>query len=169
MELIQFTENTGALVNRVVYSVVEKTCVKLIKHAIGNKGYDSFTGNTVTSYACGIYYNGDLMGIILAADGMKKPVAKKIKKGKRLFLKRPYEGKSRAVKGTVKVDDFYGAESSEKFLESYRPIIKNGYAIVMTTGTEYSEYLENVRELNVLSDTQKDSIDILLSSITPLE
>ena len=38
----------------------------------------------------------------------------------------------------------------------------------MTTGTEYSEYLENVRNLNVLTDTSKSGKDILLKELKPM-
>ena len=44
-----------------------------------------------------------------------------------------------------------------------------GFSVVMTTGTEYSEYLENVRNLNVLTDTFKSSKGIMLEELKPME
>lgn len=156
------------IINNYLYGLVEHSCANLIDHALKEREFDGFTGNTQTSYACGIYYNGGLMGIVIAGNAMRKPVHVKVRKGERVFLRRPYEGKPRSVIGRVDVDGEWGADSAAEFLASYRPFIKKGFSVVMTTGTEYSEYLENVRNLNVLTDTFQSSKGIVLEEIKPI-
>lgn len=156
------------IINNYLYELVENLCADLIDHALKEREYDGFTGNTQTSYACGIYYNGGLMGMVIYGDTMRRPVHVKIRKGERVFLRSPYEGKARSVIGRVDVDGEWGADSAADFLSSYRPFIKKGFSVVMTTGTEYSEYLENVRNLNVLTDTFQSSKRIVLEEIKPI-
>lgn len=124
----------------------------IIEHAIDNKEWRSFTGNTVTSYAFGCYENGALFEIFISGDEMKSPIRAKVEKGEVLFLQNPYEGKARAIKGRVDITNKFGYDFSFSFLQRYKTR-KKGYSIVITTGTEYSEYLEIVYELNTLTDT----------------
>jgi len=60
-------------------------------------------------------------------------------------------------------------ESSFRILQTLSPKTK-GLSIIMTTGTEYSTYLESVHNLNVLSDTAKGSNvkNLLYTSFKPL-
>lgn len=156
------------IINDYLYAAVERSCVDLIDDALKEREFVGFTGNTQTSYACGIYFNGSLMGMVIAGNTMPKPVHIKVKKGERVFLSNPYEGKARAVVGKANVEDEFGADSASDFLSSYNPFIKKGFSVVMTTGTEYSEYLENVRNLNVLTMTAGASSKILLKELKPM-
>lgn len=151
-----------------LYAAIERSCMELIDHALKSKEYKGFTGNTQTSYVCGIYRDGKLLGAFASGDNMRKPIRMKVGKGQRIFLKNPYEGKARSVTGRVDVDKEFGAESAAKFLMSYKPHVKKGFSVVMTTGTEYSEYLENVRNLNVLTDTFQSSKGIVLEELKPM-
>lgn len=122
----------------------------LLDDAIFRKEYESFTGNTITSLAYGVYENGNLTDVVFVS-GLQPPVHAKIKEGRVLYLKDPYEGLPRARKGYVAITDQYGADTSLKTLQSVRPHGGNG--IVVTTGTEYSSFLEGVFGMNVLSET----------------
>lgn len=157
------------LINDYLYAAVERTCIGLIDNALKEREFEGFTGNTQTSYACGIYYNGGLMGMVISGNSMKKPIRIKVRKGEHVHLKTPYEGKSRTVIGRVDVDGNLGADSASDFLSSYKPFVKKGFSVVMTTGTEYSEYLENVRNLNVLTDTFQSSKGIVLEELKPMQ
>lgn len=150
-------------------AAIGRACVSLIDHALKEKGYQGFTGNTQTSYACGIYLDGHLQSVYASGDSMKRPVHVKIRKGERVYLSSPYEGQARAVTGRADVAGKYGEESAVKFLMSYKPFVKKGFSVAMTTGTEYSEYLENVRDLNVLTGTFKSSRGIMLEELKPTE
>lgn len=151
-------------------SEIENACEELIYKALNiNREFQGFTGNTQTSYACGIYFNGKLVEMIIAGDTMRKPIRLKVEHKEVAYLPDPYEGKPRPVEGKVKVDSFYGAKTSADFLASYKPFINKGFSVVMTTGTEYSEYLENVLNLDVLTDTYKSAKGIVLETLKPMK
>lgn len=144
-------------------------CDTLVNDAIQKKEFQSFTGNTVTSFACGIYIDGSLNYMVASGEKMASPVHVKIQNGQTVYLKNPYEGRPRSVKGKVNiVYDDSGMESSFKILQNLKT--GKGLSIIMTTGTEYSTYLENVHNLNVLSDTAKESNikNLLYKSFKPL-
>lgn len=113
------------------------------------KEYKNMTGNTVTSYAFGIYHNGKM--IYFGTNNLPNPVTEKLKKGE-LFSGVNYDGDYTDFRATIDTDGKYGEDTSYQFLKEYRPNTMN-FAMVVTTGTEYSGYLENVRHLNVLSDS----------------
>lgn len=146
-------------------SILDAYCEAILEHAIDNREFQGFTGNTQTSYSCGLYKDGSLIYVYHQREYTRKPIRKKVKKGERTFLGKPYEGNKRSVIGRVDVDDKYGSDTAEEFLKSYNVENKNGFSVVVTTGTEYSEYLENVRELNVLTETYEES-DRLFNQIT---
>lgn len=135
-----------------------------VDHAMSEKGYMSFTGNTITSLAFGVYENGKLYGSFVASSIKKHPLMKKIPKGTAWFLPVPYEGRGRTVVGDVYTDDEFGYEESIRFIKQYRPTNK-GYTLLVTTGTEYSEFLEQTRGLNVLTDTFLAGKNGLVSNI----
>lgn len=120
------------------------------------QGWEGFTGNTQTSYACGIYMDGSLEGIITQDNWHDTPRRLKVRKGEAAYLKNPYEGSPRAVKGSVDVSSDTGLETSIGFLQTYKAP-KGKVSIVVTTGTEYSEYIESVRKLDVLTRTYMEA------------
>lgn len=121
----------------------------LLNDADVQREYTSFTGNTLTSLAFGYYEDNNLTDVIFI--NKQGPVRGKIRKDEVVFLKTPYEGAPRAVKGQVETEDDFGWETSARLLQEYRP--KGGNGIVVTTGTEYSIFLEQIKDMNVLSDT----------------
>jgi hypothetical protein len=152
-----------------LYDQCVSFCDMLVNDAIQKREFQSFTGNTVTSFACGIYIDGSLNYMVASGEKMASPVHAKIQNGQTVYLKNPYEGKPRSVKGKVNiVYDDSGMESSFKILQNLKT--GKGLSIIMTTGTEYSTYLENVHNLNVLSDTAKESNikNLLYKSFKPL-
>ena len=153
-----------------IYNQAILLCENLIKDALSKREFQSFTGNTITSFACGIYIDGDLNYMVASGENMSSPVHAKIQRGQTVYLKNPYEGSPRRVTGKVDIKyDEYGMETSFKILQSMKPD-NRGISIIMTTGTEYSTYLESVYNLNVLTDTSKSSNikSLLYSSFKPL-
>lgn len=123
---------------------------ELLQDARFTGEYTSFTGNTLTSLAFGVYEDDRLTDIVFVS-GVGEPIHAKVQNGQTLWLYFPYEGEPRAVKGRVDITDDWGYQTSERVLKELRP--KGGNGIVITTGTEYSTFLEQVKDLNVLSDT----------------
>ena len=130
-----------------------ETAKTLLLDALDKREYQSFTGNTVTSYACGIFYKGELIQIVEQSNRMAEPVHAKIQNGQLVWLDNPYEGLPRSVRGKVNITyNASGVETSKALLSS-ASVDKSLYTVRMLTGTEYSQYLENVYNMNVLSDT----------------
>ena len=153
-----------------LYDQCIRLCDSLVEDALSNRGFLSFTGNTVTSFACGIYVDGELNYIVASGETMSPPVHAKVQLGELVYLKNPYEGVARSVKGKVNiVHDMSGMDTSFHILQTLQPSNK-GLSIIMTTGTEYSTYLEDVYKLNVLSETASDSNvkRLLYASFKPL-
>ena len=149
-----------AMIERSIMVSLHYSMVELVHTALYNKEYMGFTGNTQTSYTCGAYLNGKLVDVVSSAESLPKPVRRKIPYGKNVFLQRPYEGSPRARHGYVNTDHSYGNDTALKFINSYNAP-KKGFALVMTTGTEYSEFIEQQAGLDVLTKTFKDAKGII--------
>lgn len=146
-----------------MYEFCERLLLEVPKH----REFLGFTGNTQTSYACGIYVDGTLGGIVVQSNWNQPPVRKKIGSGQWVWLRNPYEGRTRSVRGKVRVTGDYGQTTSFQFLQSYKAK-KNHIQIVMTTGTEYSEYLEVIGGLDVLTGTFEAAKTILAQGFKPM-
>lgn len=135
---------------------LREICEHILLQVPRFREYKGFTGNTQTSYTCGIYVNGNLVknGIVRQPNWNTRPLRRKINYGEWAWLAEPYDVNSepRSVQGKVPITGLpLGAEESIRFLRSYHPASR--IAIVMTTGTEYSEYLEEELGLDVLTNT----------------
>ena len=128
------------------------------------KGYDNQTGNTVTSYAFGVYYNGKF--VYFGTNGMKEPVRNKLKKGE-TWTGINYDGLETTITGIIDTDGGYGEDTSYQFLRSYSPK-GNSFSVVITTGTEYSSYLENRVHINVLTDSIDTVSSEFINSFKPI-
>ena len=154
-----------------IFNGLWNSAVELLKYLAvihPSQGWMGFTGNTQTSYACGIYMFGKLEGIITQKNWNQSPRRRKIDLNEVAFLKNPYEGEPRAVKGRVKVSGDYGLNTSLEFLQSYS-MPQDVIGLVMCTGTEYSEYLEQVRGVDVLSSTFEKAKEVIPKSFKPIK
>lgn len=150
-------------------SYLIEVCHKAVDHAVGHKEYGDFTGNTVTSYACGLYVRGELEYVYVSGSDMREPLRIKVKKGELAFLEETYDKrKDISVKGEIDTDWMFGEDTSVQFLQNYKSKYIQGYEIVMTTGTEYSTWIEKHMGLNVLTETYQDVPSLLLSSLKPI-
>jgi len=156
-------ENGFAKMRRMIedtlYNSLFNAAVALLKevgqrHGLHSQGWQGFTGNTQLSYMCGIYMNGRLAGIVNQQNWHKPPIRSKISGP--TFLKRPYEGEARGLPrphwDVIPTDEDYGVNTSANFLRGYKTP-KNSVCLVMTTGTEYSLYIEQVQHLDVLTES----------------
>lgn len=140
---------------------LEDSCDELVNHAVANykSPIGAFTGNTITSYAIGLYLDGNF-SYYYSSDGIKLPVRVKLKKGEKAILSPDWGGKTRAFTGRVDTDGGYGERYSYNFLSTYKSKTK-GIELVMCSGTEYSTYIENAMNGNVLTNTFKNAIGML--------
>ena len=129
------------------------------------RGFKNLTGNTITSFAYGTYLNKELYNIGIYNG--KSAIRWKMVNGE-IFTGVDYDGNNRKwFRADVGTDGGYGKETSVAFLENFVP---NGdYALVFTTGTEYSAFLENHLQGNVLTDARTFSISNFIQSFKPIE
>jgi len=128
-------------------------------------GFKNLTGNTITSFAYGVYLNKELQNIGLY-DG-KSAIRWKLTDGE-VFKGVDYDGNEREMfYAEIATDLGYGKNTSIDFLENYVP--SGYYAIVFTTGTEYSVFLENKLKENVLSNARTWSISSFINSFKPIK
>ena len=128
------------------------------------RGFKNLTGNTITSFAYGTYINK-----VLKQVGMyngKAAIRVKLTKGE-VFTGIDYDGDYRKhFVAEIETDQGLGTNTSMKFLQEYIPT--GYYSIVFTTGTEYSEFLENRLHFNVLTDARTFSIQSFIRSFKPI-
>lgn len=129
--------------------------------------FRNLTGNTHTSYAFGIYINGTMRVMGFNKDA-KAPLRNKLVKGEVVYDFVDYDGSQRSYfRADIDTDSSFGQTSSGQFLQGYRSTAR--YSLIFTTGTEYSSYLENVLDLNVLSDGVDYVASNLLKSFKPIQ
>jgi hypothetical protein len=156
------------VINDYLYNIMRNNVITLLHKAAINREFQGFTGNTQTSYMGGIYVNGKLVEIINERDYTEAPRMKKIPAGKSVYLSNPYEGEARYMRAKIPTSREYGSETSERFLRAYKPKCKKGLAICICTGTEYSDYLESAKGLDVLTATYEEAANIVRSSLKPI-
>ena len=148
------------MIEDTIYNSLLDAADRLLIRVATNRQFVGFTGNTQTSYMAGIYQYGHLVGVVYQ-NNWKEPTRRmKVRKGKVVYLANPYEGHPRAVEGKVDIGENHGIQTSIKFLEGYKAPRK-GFALVVTTGTEYSVYIEQAMHLDVLTNTYMNAAEII--------
>lgn len=149
----------------ILYDVCDQSVVYAMTH---HKGFANFTGNTHTGYACGLYENSKLVWVTFSADYAKPPIRVKLTKGEMVSLDPDYDGNARSFKAVVATDQGFGQPYALRFLEAHTPKNSKGFSLCLTTGTEYSEFLEVVRHADVLTGTFHDIPKILFNNLKPI-
>lgn len=157
----------GKAISKYVEDSLTDAAAELLMAVSRNRTFVGFTGNTQTSYACGVYVNGTCRHIIFQRNWMQPPVRMKIRYGELVFLSNPYEGEARAVRGGVDLNAEFGQETSVRFLMAHK-CPKDGWGLVVTTGTEYSEFLETIYGYDVLTATGDEAYALISNSFKPM-
>lgn len=148
------------IIEDVIFNSLMDAAEKILVRVATNRQFVGFTGNTQTSYMVGVYQYGTLVGMVEQKNWTEPTRRMKVQKGKIVFLSNPYEGQPRVVEGMVDIGENHGRITSIKFLENYKAS-KKGFAFVVTTGTEYSEYIETVRHFDVLTNTYMQAAELI--------
>ncbi len=120
-------------------------------YGLRGQGWSSWSGNTETSYSCGVALNGSMVYTKSVGDSAPSPLIPKLKKNQSKMLKVDYSGRVRQKRtGTVNVTDPYGTETAKKTINEVKSKSNSGLAFRMATGTEYSQWLEFVKGWKVL-------------------
>ena len=163
------------LMDMQMLDILTNASYKLLVDAEFSKEFQNLTGNTITSYMVGIFKRGKLARTIALKDmdRLPSPTRRKLsyKKDGVAIVEEYMTGNERVVrlKDLVETDKMYGYTTAKRFLTIYKPEVYKGYGIVMCTGTEYSDFLEDMYGLNVLTETFQISPRVLAQSLRPIE
>lgn len=165
----------GNIIDGYLLDRITEIGIRLLKDGVISAQYHNVTGNTLTSLAVGIYYKGGLSRVITAVvtQGLKNATRPKLSRGDGIgvIMVRSYEsGKLIPIKkyNLIDTNGEYGLTTSVNFLKSYKAP-SDGIGLVMCTGTEYSNYLESRKGLNVLSDTYDYAESISKMTFKPMK
>ena len=142
-----------------VMPLLVKMAYTLLEDALSMRsGWSGFTGNLPTSYAAAVWdFDGKRFGDIIFGEdvdgyyNISTIIREKVPYLDTVYLENPWEGRHRAITGAVPIHFRWGPDLAHWFLTNYRPMIFP--CVCICTGAEYSQYLEDVRGANVLSDT----------------
>lgn len=112
----------------------------------------NMTGNTVNSYAAGVYLNGRLVHIETSSGSIAHPLRRKLGKGQRFYAgSQRWDGEIQENTFTAQIgsNGSMEAERSIAFLQSYKP--SDDWALVVCNGVEYATYQENEMNIDVLT------------------
>lgn len=113
----------------------------------------NMTGNTVNSYAVGVYKRGELVFIMTSSGGIAKPLRRKLGKGQRFYAgSQRWDGDMQEHTFTAQVgtNGTMEAERSIAFLQSYKPS-PNGWSLIVCNGVEYATFQESMMDIDVLT------------------
>lgn len=143
------------IARHVLNVILVPTAKELIKDATQGRisiGHN-MTGNTVNSYAVGVYANGQLVHIETSSGSIPRPLRRKLGRGERFYAgSQRWDGEIQEHTFTAQVstNGTMEAERSIAFLQSFRPSPK-GWALVVCNGAEYATYQENEMNIDVLT------------------
>ena len=113
----------------------------------------NMTGNTINSYAAGVYVKGKLVRIETSAGSIPSPLRRKLGRGQRFYagsLRWDEEVQENTFTAQAGSNGTMEAERSIAFLQSYKPS-HNGWSLVVCNGVEYATYQENEMNIDVLT------------------
>lgn len=129
----------------------------------------NMTGNTVNSYAGGLFVDGSLKTISLGQPG-KYPLRNKLRAGEKFPAeKKRWDGDVQNKTFVAPVDTDARTEAAESidFIKSYKPQGDN-LEVVVCDGVEYAVYQENEMNIDVLTGSFSGVASILAQHFKPL-
>lgn len=113
----------------------------------------NMTGNTINSYAVGVYQKGSCVFAMYSSQGVSKPLRRKLNKGQRFYAgSQRWDGEiqNHTFTAEISTNGTTEAERSIAFIQSYKGN-PNGWDIVVCNGVEYATYQENEMNIDVLT------------------
>lgn len=138
---------------------MEKMAIEALTTAYAERDFVSVTGNLINSFAVGIYYKGELVRVVGAADmGIDDPVRVSLSPGERLSVTRwwdavePYPGKKIGkYVGTIGPGHVDGRKAAIQRLQSLKPWKRDTYSLIVVAPMVYADYVQNKQGHDVLT------------------
>lgn len=149
------TAKAKAIIDNHLYLLLTAAAKKLLEDATNGRIFlgHNMTGNTVNSYAVGVYKRGVLDFMMTSSQGIPKPLRRKLGRGQRFYAgSQRWDGEMQGHTFTAQVgsNGAMEAERSIAFLQSHKPSPK-GWVLVVCNGVEYASYQENEMNIDVLT------------------
>lgn len=141
--------------NHIVNQILIPLARNLVENATQGRislGHN-MTGNTINSYAAGVYVKGNLVQIEMATGSIPHPLRRKLNAGQRFFAgSQRWDGEMQEHTFTAQVSTNGSTEAERNiaFLQSYQASPK-GYTLVVCNGVEYATFQENLMQIDVLT------------------
>lgn len=138
----------------VILVPVAKKLIQDATHARISIGHN-MTGDTVNSYAVGIYVAGRLVHIETPTGSIPRPLRHKLNRGERFYAgSQRWDGdiQESTFKASISTNGTIEAERSIAFLQSHKPS-GNGWSLVVCNGVEYASYQETEMNIDVLTSS----------------
>lgn len=115
----------------------------------------NFTGNLLNSIVVCLYKNRQPVMAWYAADRVPEAIMPKmrLRKRKRVFFKRDYDGEESAYLPTIETNGGWGYEDAQEFFESYTPKGNYLFDIVVAYPVEYSGWVQMQRATTGILNT----------------
>lgn len=141
--------------NHIINQILIPGAQALIQNAVQGRislGHN-MTGNTINSYAAGVYANGKLVQIETPSGSIPGPLRHKLNAGQKFGAGRQrWDGdiQEKPFTAVISTNGSTEPERSIAFLQSYRPD-SPGFALVVTNGVEYATYQEAEMQIDTLT------------------
>jgi hypothetical protein len=115
----------------------------------------NMTGNTINSYAAGIYVQGELVLIQTSMGSIQPPLRRKLGLGEKFYPNQQrWDGEIQETlfKASVATNGTTEAERCIAFLQEYNAP-RQGWTIVVCNGVEYASYQETQLGVDVLTNS----------------
>ncbi len=149
------TAKARKIIDDHIYLILTNIAKKLLQDATNGRIFlgHNMTGNTVNSYAVGVYKRGVLDFMMTSSQGIPKPLRRKLGYHQRFYAgDQRWDGETQQHTFTAQVgtNGSTEAERSIAFIQSYQASPK-GWTIVLCNGVEYASFQESMMDIDVLT------------------
>lgn len=160
------------IANHVLNTILIPAAKDLVQAAVQGRIFSghNMTGNTINSYAAGVYIQGQLTFIETSSGSISQPLRRKLGKGQRFYAgSQRWDGEVQEYTFTAQVgsNGAMEAERSIAFLQSHKPTSK-GWALVVCNGVEYASFQENEMNIDTLTRSYDDSKMFIETKFIPI-
>lgn len=167
------TAKARDLINRhILNEIMIPTAQNLLQAATRGRIFlgHNMTGNTVNSYAVGVYLQGQLMYMKTSSDDIPHPLRGKLGLGQVFHAgSQRWDGdiQHKSFIGKVSTNGAMEAERSIAFVQSHKPSPK-GWVLVVCNGVEYASFQESMMDIDVLTASFNNAKMFMPSMFKPI-
>lgn len=166
----QFNEVIGKRIRQMAYAktleLMKRVCHDTLVSLEGDALFHNVTGNTITSFAVGVFYKGKRVYAEYSADNMEEPTMRTLRKGQRYPLPEYYGGKAVGKSpyvGTFGHGGQWGPTLGKSRLSREHSRVRDTWNLVAVCPVEYAQY--NARIFKTMYNTYQNLPGIFQSDV----